>query len=149
MNLFEKYETDSEKELGGIPVQFDESTFILRRAGGGNRAYRYALAIASAQHRDILLAKDADPVAVFQAQEDIVQQAFAQSVVVGWSNVDGRDGQPLAFSQAAFLDLVKSCPAVWDALKGAAVDDNLFKRAEEDGRLLGESSAGTMNGATE
>lgn len=149
MNLFRKYETDSEKELRGIPVQFDESTFILRRAGGGNRAYRYALALASARYRDILTEKDADPIAVFQAQEDIVQQAFAQAVVVGWTNVDDREGNPLEFSQAAFLDLVKSCPAVWDALKGAAVDDELFKCAEADGKLLGESSAGVTNGVTD
>lgn len=136
-NLFQKYETDPEKELGGIPVELDGCTFTVRRAGGGNRAYRYALALAARQFQHVFKAEVRDEQAVFQANEEIQQIAFAQTVLVGWENVDGRDGLPLEFSKEAALDLIQSCPAVWDALKGAAIEDSNFK-PQADGEELGK-----------
>lgn len=149
MNIWNKYETDPRKESEGVPVQVDEWTFYVRRAGGCNRAYRYALALASRQYMHVFQAEVRDEQAVFAANEEVQMLAFAQTVLVGWSdNVTDRAGNPLPFTKDAALDLVRSCPAVWDALKGAAISDQLFK-PDEDGELLGKSSSGGISGVTE
>lgn len=137
-NLFARYETDQEKERGGVPVVIDGATFFLRRAGGHNRAYRYALATAARGYADVLKNASDNPQAAFDAQDDITQQAFAEAVIIGWEGVDGRDGQPLEFTRENFLDLVRSCAPVWDLLREAAIDDDRFRATIEDAQQLGE-----------
>ena len=137
-NLYAKYETAPEKERGGVPVDIDGAVFHIRRAGGHNRAYRYALAIAARGFSGVLKNASDNPQAAFDAQDDITQMAFAEAVVIGWDGVDGRDGQPLEFSKANFLDLVRSCAPVWDQLRAAAIDDERFKATLEDAKQLGE-----------
>lgn len=137
-NLFARYETDQDKERKGVPVIIDGATFYLRRAGGHNRAYRYALATAARSFVDVLKGAEQNPQAAFDAQDDITQQAFAEAVIIGWEGVDGRDGQPLEFSKENFLDLVRSCAPVWDLLREAAIDDDRFKATQEDAKQLGE-----------
>lgn len=137
-NLYLKYETDPRKESDGVPFEFDGVTFFLRRAGGNNRAYRYALAAAAAQYRHILSESHTNPAAVFAANESVQQIAFSETVLVGWENMEDRNGQPLEFSKEAALDLITRCPAVWDELKGFAIDDENFKPEVEDAESLGK-----------
>ena len=139
MNLFEKYETDPVKEAAGVAVLIDGCTFYTRRAGGSNRAYRYALGLAARQLSTVFNAEPRDEHKVFEASEEIQMRAWAQTCAVGWEGVDGRDGLPLEFTKEAALDLVRSCPAVWDEIKAAAVDDARFKPDTADGVLLGKS----------
>lgn len=137
-NLYLKYETDPRKEADGVPFEFDGVTFFIRRAGGNNRSYRYALAAAAAGYRHIFAAADKDPAAIFAANEHVQQIAFSEAVIVGWQNMEGRDGQPLEFSKEAALDLIIKCPAVWDQLKGFAIDDDNFRPEKEDAEALGK-----------
>ena len=137
-NLYAKYETDPRKESDGVPFEFDGVTFYLRRAGGNNRAYRYALGAAASQYRGILSEPHKNPAAVFAANEHIQQIAFSEAVLVGWENMEDRDGQPLEFSREAALDLLMTCPAVWDELKGFAIDDANYKPEAEDAENLGK-----------
>jgi hypothetical protein len=143
-NLFALFESDAKKERDGVPLKIEGATFWLRRAGGNNRAYRYALALAASARRDEL--KDEANAEVFNVQEEILQAAFADCVIAGWENVDGRDGQPLEFSSANALDLVRSCPSVWDAIKAAAIDDSLYRVEVEDGEALGKQLSGSLSG---
>lgn len=147
-NLWTKYETDPRKECEGVPVPIDGVTFYVRRAGGGNRAYRYALGIASRQYMHLLTDDDRDENAIFSANEEIQMVAFARTVLIGWSaNMVDRAGEPLPFSPEAALDLIQSCPAIWDQLKGAAINDELF-RPDLEGEQLGKSLSGGASGAS-
>ncbi len=69
--------------------------------------------------------------------DDIERQAFVDSVLIDWEHVEGRDGHPLEFNRDNALDLLRSCPKVWDELKSAAMDDERF-RIDQDGQHLGE-----------
>ena len=146
--LWDKYETDARKEVDGVPVEFEGYVvFYLRRAGGANRAYRYALGNAARAFSHLYTAEVRDEQAIYSAGEEIQMMAFAEAVIVGWSSsmVD-RKGAELPFSPAAALDLIRSCPAIWDHLKGQAISDALFK-PEADGEQLGKSLSGGERGA--
>lgn len=144
-NLYAKYESDVDKERNGVTLAFEGATFVLRRAGGHNRAYRYALALAAQSRRKELQTETG--AAAFNVQEEILQAAFSECVIVSWENVDDRNGDPMECTASNFLDLVRSCPRVWDAIKEVAVDDERFKVAAEDGELLGKPSSGSLSGA--
>jgi len=143
-NLFKKFESDVEKERDGVPVFIEDSVIWVRRAGGNNRAYRYAMAVAARPYAEQLRGEVGPE--LFNIQEAILQQTFADCVVVRWENVDDRNGDPMDCTPENFLDLVRSCPSVWDAIKEAAVDDSQFRVAAEDGELLGKPLSGNLNG---
>lgn len=145
-NLFEKYETDQKKELGGIEIPFDDSVFICRRAGGSNRLFRFSVATAADKRKAEV--ESADPMVVATAEDAITMEAFAESVVIGWKNVTDRAGKPWEFSKENFLDLMRSCPDVWAFLRMEARTLELFRatKTKEVAEDLGKSSAGTASG---
>ena len=150
VNLFAKYEMDPIKTVEGVRFDFEGITFIIKPSNSANREYRYSLAIAAQSFMHIFKAEPRDNSAVFAANEEIQQIAFSETVLLGWEGMVGRDGNPLEFSKAAALDLLKSCPTVWDELKGAAIDEDLFKPDPvADGESLGESLSGNSSGGTD
>jgi len=158
-NLFQMYETDPQRERDGVEVAIKDprgqptgAVVILRRAGGGNRRYIYALGRAMDPHREIFANLDApeNQQAAEDLETEVTQEAYADAVILGWRNVHGRDGELLPFSRAAFLDLVRSCPNVWDQLRLAALDMDRFRgngHLKEDGEHLGKSFSGGSSGA--
>jgi hypothetical protein len=137
MNPFAKYGIDRDAERHGVEVPVDDMVFIVRSASAANRGYRYALAVAANKRRGGL---DADPTRAFDTHEDILIDAFADAVIVGWRNVDGPDGQPLEFNRENCIRVMYQCPDIWDAIRGAALDNEKFKQTvKEDGEALGKS----------
>lgn len=138
-NLFKKYETDNKKEVNGVPIIIDGVTFICRRAGGGNRAYRAALANFSSAPEYKTALNSTDTTIGLQAEDEITMNAFADGVVVGWSDILDRDDQPLPYSREAFMDLMTACPDVWMQLRIRAHEMDTFrlKTVEEAGATVG------------
>lgn len=145
MDLMKKFATSRAAEIDGIRVKIggeDGVTFVLRRAGGHNRAYRYAEARAALPYRAELLEIAAAPASAqmsdraLELEDAIRVAAFAESVVLGWEGYEV-DGVPVAFSREKFLALMHACPDVWEAVKKAAFDIENFREA--DGKALGES----------
>lgn len=143
-NLWKKYETDQKKEHDGVDVEIDGVTFICRRAGGANRAYRAAIGMTIVDPKLQERLQSKDPGVAMEAENEVTMQAFADSVVVGWRGMLDRNDQPLEFSREALLDLLNSCPDVWDRLRIAAADRDNFRlnQVKEIGEALGNSSAG-------
>jgi len=150
MNPFAEFETDPTKERDGVRVvvrsrkpEGGAMTFILRRAGGANRIFRYAMAEAIRNYPEILsdIETPDGRRRAFNVEDQATQEAFADAVIAGWENVEGRDGQPLAFTRDNVLDLIRACPDVWDELRVAAVDVANFRPngAAKDGAELGKS----------
>ena len=139
MNLFEKYEANTKAEMNGVEVVIDDCTFTIRRAGGSNKSYRYLLATMSLNY-PILQDDDAVMVDKFDAHEQLLMNVFSESVLADWSGVDDRDGKPMVCTPENVLDLLTSCPSIWDKIKDAALDDDLFAldNAKEDGEALGK-----------
>jgi hypothetical protein len=136
MNPRARYGVDREAEAKGTVVEIDDMVFIVRSATAANRGYRYALAVNAAKHRPALSAGGA---AAFDVHESILIESFADCVLLGWSNVDGPDGQPLPFTRENAVQLMEDCPELWDRLRDVALDIDRFRPAQEDGAALGKS----------
>ena len=135
-NPIAKYGVDRAKESQGTEVVIDDMAFVVRSAGSANRGYRYALALAANRHRDGL---KGDPTKAFDVHEDVLIEAFADAVIIGWRGVDGEDGQPLEFNRENCIRIMQTCPTIWDRVREVALDDSRFNLAEEDGDALGKS----------
>ena len=140
-NLFRKYEVDGKKETEGVEITIDGCVFICRRAGGGNRRYRAAIGLAAADPALKARLDSKDTVEQITGEDEVTMAAFAESVVIGWRDVLGRDDQPLEFTKENFLDLMRSCPDVWLNLRMAARDLDNFRvgQAVAAGEELGKS----------
>ena len=144
-NLRQKYGVDPEKERNGIRVELDECVFIVRRMGGNNHAWRYALAQPMERHRpEIMNGKEAnerhraDLLATFEATEHSLQDAFVDHLLRRAGRTSPTmTAQPLPFSQEAAAALLVECPDVWIQLRNAAQTIDSFRK--EDVRKLGES----------
>jgi hypothetical protein len=138
-NLFKKYETNPQMEAEGVRIPIDGCVFICRRAGGGNRRYRAAMALHASARGDAVNSEDQD--VAMSAEDEIVMQTFADAVVIGWENVDNRDDQPWEFTKENFLELMRACPEVWLRLRMEARDAQNYREkvVVEQGTALGNS----------
>jgi len=127
VNLFQRYETDQAKEKNGATITIDGAEFYCRRAGGSNRSYRIVLGRLMEAQRENLL-KDVASDEAQTAEFEVVLQAFADCVVIGWNNVLDRDGNPWEFSKENFKDLMRSCPDVWDHIRVEVHNFDNFRR---------------------
>lgn len=148
MNPFAEFEADP-CERAGVRVvvrsRRDDGamTFIVRRAGGANRAFRYALHFHGQRLKAQLSDPDDSPavqMAKLELVTSVMQEAYADAVIIGWEGIEGADGQALAFTRDNFLDVVRRCPEIWDELESAAIDVQRFRPngAAKDGADLGK-----------
>jgi hypothetical protein len=147
-NLFELYEVDRAAFSDGVPVELDGCIFKVRYAGAENMAYQAALGMSALQHRELFEDVQANAVRLSQIEPEITAAAMFQTVVTGWDNVCGRDGNPLAFTRENFTDLMLSCPRVFMTIRTASERFAAYraKRAEEAADNLGKSSSGPESG---
>lgn len=148
VDLFERYEVDRDAFRVGVPVEIDGAMFRVRFAGEENMAYQTALGVAAFKHRELFADVEANRVALEEAEPEIRAAAMYQNVVVGWENVSGRDGKPLAFTRENWMDLALSCPRVLMTIRNAAENFSAYraKRAEEAAENLGKLPPGPESG---
>ena len=139
VNFFSVYEYDKEAEKAGVAIHIDGATFVCRRAGGANRKYRAALAASSLVVRELLMSND--PEKQLEGEDEATLLAYADAVVVGWDNIADRNGDPWPFTRENFLELMRACPDLWNALRmeARALSNFRAKTAAETGEALGKS----------
>ena len=110
MSLYSLFEIDESAELDGFElVLFDEETeikFTLARAGGSNRKFANRLqALLRPYDRAIKAGTMSEEKAA-----SIMAQTMAETIILGWENVCGRDGKKLTFTVAAAKQLRLDLP---------------------------------------
>jgi len=102
MAKLSQIQTDDELENKGTWFTW-ELDVQLRIARAGNRAFDTMMQTLSKPHvkasRDGNLPDD--------VQEDILKQAIAKTILVGWKNIDNDDGTPMKWSAKASLNLLQ------------------------------------------
>jgi len=139
INFFKTHEVDAKKETDGVEININGAIFTCRRAGGTNRRYRLVLSMASEKYKDKLLSDDME--LQLEGEDLSTLEAFADSVVVNWRNVAGRDGQEMPFTRDNFIMLMKACPDLWVELRleARAVSNFRVQTIVEQGESLGNS----------
>lgn len=134
-NLYELYETDPELEKKGIGLQFGDTVFYVKRAGGANEAFDKCF-----EEKTRSMTSRLQLQALSEEQSSrLMQEVYFEAVMVGWKNVTDRTGAPMEYNRENFLKLMKDLPTVWRALRTEAANHENFRRAQvaQEGELLG------------
>ena len=129
MSLYKQYATDANLEKTGIELQYGENAngdeIIIRvaRAGGSNTAYTKRMEALVKPYRRQIQAETIDN----KVLEKLVMQAFAETVVLGWENVEGRDGTVLEFNVANVIQLFTDLPDLFKDVQEQAQKAVLFR----------------------
>lgn len=137
MSLYKTYETDESIEKDGQAFQMGEDSqgrpidFICRRAGGANGRFQKSFEEKSRPVRHILNSKTPGAVSA-KTQERVMREVFVDSVLVGWRNVEGRDGQPMEFNRENALKLFTDLPDLFRELLSMTQEGAAFRRIQRE-----------------
>jgi len=116
MSLYSKYGTNKEAETKGVAIKFDDVTFYVKRAGGQNREYAKCFA------EKLQKAKELTP----EKAELILAEIFAETIVVGWDNLE-KDGKLVEYSKEACVQLLLDLPDFAKELQQKVSDLRTFQ----------------------
>lgn len=129
MSLYKQYATDTNLEKTGIELQYGENAnggeIIIRvaRAGGSNTAYTKRMEALVKPYRRQIQAETIDN----KVLEKLVMQAFAETVVLGWENVEDRNGNLMEFNVANVIQLFTDLPDLFKDVQEQAQKAVLFR----------------------
>lgn len=129
MSLYKKFETDRSLETKGIILDYGPNSkgknieIRVARAGGANDAYLKRLEAKAKPHRRQIQHETMDRVQI----EMMVKEVYAETVVLGWENVEDRDGNPMDFSKDNVLKLFADLPDLYHDIQEQAQSAALFR----------------------
>lgn len=123
-NLFEMYETDLHKELGGVFLDFGKGTRVrVARAGPSNKKFTQIMESLTRPHRRQM---DTDTLPA-DVGDRLLHEAFAKGVVLGWENVRDREGNKLPFTVENCIHMFEEIPEWFTQVREAATKFTNFR----------------------
>lgn len=129
MSLYKKFETDRSLEKTGITLDYGPNSkgnpieICIARAGGANDQYLKRLEAKAKPHRRAIQHETVDRLQL----EMIVKEVYAETVVLGWANVEDREGNDLAFTKENVLKLLNDLPDLYTDIQEQAQSAALFR----------------------
>jgi hypothetical protein len=129
MSLYKTFQTDTSLEKEGIILDYGKNsagkTIAIRiaRAGGSNVAYSRRMESKAKPFRRQIQNETIERALL----TDIVQEVFAETVVLGWENVEDAQGKPLPFSKENCIKLFADLPDLWEDVQEQAQRAALFR----------------------
>lgn len=111
MGLYDKFKTDEGLETKGVWLDYgDGERILIARAGGSNRAFvrameRVARKYPSTEH----LSED--------VSRRILNEVYADTVVLGWQCIKGPDGADLPFNRENCVKLFEDLPELFREIR--------------------------------
>ena len=127
-NPYELFGTNQSLEQSGIELDYGDFQIQVARAGGSNRRYQKALEAKAKPLRRALAAGAANPKQVTA----IMREVFAETVVLGWSGVTGKDGKAMKFTKENCIKLFQDLPELFADVQSQASNFQLFLDAETE-----------------
>lgn len=130
MSLYKQFETDTSIEKTGILLEYGKNSkgqpiaIRIARAGGANDAYLKRIEARAKPHRRSIQNETIERALL----EGIVKEVFAETVVLGWENVEDRDGNPMQFSKENCLKLFQDLPDLFADIQEQAGRAVLFRK---------------------
>lgn len=112
-NLYKQFESDSDLETAGIVIQFDGCSFKCKRPGGANKEFGPAWEEATRPYNS-LINRNQMPRKLFN---QLLAEVYADKVIVGWTNVEDRDGTVLEFTKENVVKILIDLPEVFRQIK--------------------------------
>lgn len=110
-SLYAAYKTDPQKEKAGVEVEYgfrhDKPTkFLIARAGGANDRFARILDQKLKPYRRMVQSDTMDTA----LSERLLKEAYAEAIVLGWTNVGDENDKDLEFSVANVIKLFTDLP---------------------------------------
>lgn len=145
MSLYKQFKTDEALETDGILIEYGvtEAGLPIRikiaRAGGRNTAFSKALERATRPYRKAIQTGTLDN----KTADNLYKDVFAETVVLGWVNVEDQDGKAMEFTKENVVKLFNDLPDLFNDLREQAANVALFREEvlENDLGNSGKSSA--------
>lgn len=132
MNLYKQFNTDTKRERDGINLQYgfvDEAQtkpiqIRIARAGGSNAAYKRVLENRVKPYRRQIQNETLD----LDTMTAIMREVYAETIVLGWNNVQDAEGNDMAFSKENVIKLFTDLPELFEDVQNAASTQALFRQ---------------------
>lgn len=129
--IFDLFQTDDSVETMGVLLRYSEDPpirILVARAGGANKAFDTAIKNLTKSHRDAIKRGTLEP----DVMTDILQEAYAKTVVKGWEGITERDGTEIECTPKNVKELFKRIPDMWTDVLSFASNFVNFLGSEED-----------------
>jgi hypothetical protein len=129
MSLYTQFQTDESLEKTGILLEYGETAagkpicIRIARAGGANKQYEKRLEAATKPIRRQLQNETAESAQLVR----ILRKVYAETVVLGWENVEDRDGKPIPFTVDNCIQLFTDLPDLFMDVQEQSRRAALFK----------------------
>lgn len=117
------FQTNETLEREGITVDYGAFRFRVARAGGSNKRYAQVMAARMKPYRRAIQTDTMDE----DVAKRVLQEVFVDTVLLGWEDVTGKDGQPLAYTRENALNLFIDLPDLFTDLFEQAKNVALFR----------------------
>lgn len=129
MSLYKQFKTDNSLEKEGIVLEYGENSkgkpiaIRIARAGGANKAYEKRMEIRVKPYRRQIQNETMESALV----ERIVKEVYAETVVIGWENVEDENGNPMEFSVENCIKLFDDLPDLFRDIQEQSQRAALFR----------------------
>ncbi len=129
MSLYAQFETDNSLEREGILLEYGVNkagkpiTIRIARAGGANTAFTKQIDIRTKPVRRQIQNETIERAMI----DRILRETYASSVVLGWENVEDKDGKPLPFNRDNCLQLFEDLPDLFADIQEQSQRVALFR----------------------
>lgn len=129
MSLYSQFGTDKKVEQEGVFLQYGTTKdgkpiqIKICRAGGANTAYNRAMEAKTKPYRRQLQNGTLD----MEVMTSILREVYADTVVIGWSNIEDADGKPMPFNRDNVIKLFTDLPELFADVQEQATNLALFR----------------------
>ncbi len=130
MSLYKQFETDVSVEQKGVLLEYGNNSkgqpirIRIARAGGSNTAYLKLLEARCKPYRRVIQNESIERPML----EGILRGVYAETVVIGWENVEDREGNELPFSKENALKLFNDLPDLYADIVEQSTKTALFRK---------------------
>jgi hypothetical protein len=129
MSLYKQFKTNDKLESDGILLQYGLDSkgqpVVIRvaRAGPGNTKFQKLLDRKLKPFRRQLQMESADEKVI----EKVLIEVYAETIVLGWENVEDEKGLPILFNKANCIKLFNDLPDLFADVRDQAMKSSLFR----------------------
>lgn len=129
MSLYKQFKTDNDLEKTGILLEYGTNsagepiTIRVARAGGGNNQYSKKMELKVKPYRRQIQNETMERALI----DRILKEVYAETVVLGWENVEDESGKPMAFTTENCIKLFNDLPDLFQDLQEQSQRAALFR----------------------
>lgn len=122
-SLYAMFKTNKTAEENGVDINYGEAVITIARAGGANTAFSRRMEVLFKPYRR-QIQTDTMPK---EQMEELTKQAFCETVILGWKNVYDENGNDIAFSVEAAIQVMTDLPDLYADLFELASKTAIFR----------------------